>query len=83
MQILNIFNKILEGQGIDTITGKVLEYATGNIYTIEDIYNTKYTYNAIQNKYYIVLEDGTTIEYNKLDTFIFNAKWLNNWRKDY
>ena len=78
MQILNIFNKILECQGIDTITGKVLEYATGNIYTIEDIYNTKYTYNAIQNKYYIVLEDGTTIEYNKLDTFIFNAKWLNN-----
>ena len=78
MQVLNIFNKILEGQGIDTITGKTLEYTTGNIYTIEDIYNTKYTYNAIQNKYYIVLEDGTAIEYNRLDTFIFNAKCLNN-----
>ena len=78
MQILNIFNKILEGQGIDTITGKVLEYTTGNIYTIEDVYNTKYTYNAIQNKYYIVLEDGTALEYNRLNTFIFNAKWLNN-----
>lgn len=78
MQILNIFNKILEGQGIDTITGKVLKYATGNIYTIEDIYNTTYTYNAIQNKYYIVLEDGTALEYNRLDTFIFSAKWLNN-----
>ena len=78
MQVLNIFNKILEGQGIDTIAGKTIEYTTGNIYIIEDIYNTKYTYNAIQNKYYIVLEDGTTIEYNKLDTFIFSAKWLNN-----
>ena len=78
MQILNIFNKILEGQGIDTITGKVLEYTTGNIYTIEDIYNTKYIYNAIQNKYYIVLEDGTPIEYNTLNAFIFSAKWLNN-----
>lgn len=78
MQILNIFNKILEGQGINTITGKVLEYTTGNIYTIEDIYNTKYTYNAIQNRYYIVLEDGTKIEYNTLNTFIFSAKWLNH-----
>lgn len=78
MQILNIFNKILEGQGIDTITGKVLEYTTGNIYTIEDIYSTKYTYNAIQNKYYIVLDDGTPIEYNSLNAFIFSAKWLNN-----
>ena len=78
MQILNIFNKILEGQGIDTITGKVLEYTTGNIYTIEDIYSTKYTYNAIQNKYYIVLEDGTPIEYDSLNAFIFSAKWLNN-----
>lgn len=78
MQILNIFNKILEGQGIDTITGKTLKYTTGNIYTIEDIYNTTYTYNAIQNKYYIVLEDGTAIEYNTLDTFIFSAKLLNN-----
>ena len=78
MQILNIFNKILEGQGIDTLAGKTLEYTTGNIYIIEDIYNTKYTYNAIQNKYYIVLEDGTSLEYNRLDTFIFSAKWLNN-----
>lgn len=78
MQILNIFNKILEGQGIDTITGKTLEYTTGNIYVIEDIYNTTYMYNAIQNKYYIILEDGTAIEYNTLDTFIFSAKWLNN-----
>ena len=78
MQTLNIFNKILEGQGIDTITGKTLKYATGNIYTIEDIYNTTYTYNAIQNRYYIVLEDGTSLEYNRLDTFIFSAKWLNN-----
>lgn len=78
MNILNIFNKILEGQGIDTITGKTLKYTTGNIYTIEDIYNTTYTYNAIQNKYYIVLEDGTAIEYNTLDTFIFSVKFLNN-----
>ena len=78
MQVLNIFNKILEGQGIDTITGKVLEYTTGNIYTIRDIYNTIYTYNAIQNKYYIVLEDGTPIEYNSLNAFIFRAKLLNN-----
>ena len=78
MQILNIFNRILEGQGINTISGKILEYTTGNIYTIEDIYNTKYTYNAIQNKYYIILEDGTTTEYNTLNAFIFSAKWLNN-----
>lgn len=78
MQILNIFNKILEGQGIDTITGKTLKYTTGNIYTIRDIYNTTYTYNTIQNKYYITLEDGTVIEYNSLNAFIFSAKWLNN-----
>lgn len=78
MQILNIFNKILEGQGIDTTSGKSLKYTTGNIYTIRDIYNTTYTYNAIQNKYYIVLEDGTPIEYNSLNAFIFSAKWLNN-----
>ena len=55
-----------------------LEYITGNIYTIEDMYNTTHKYNAIHNKYYIVLEDGTSIEYNTLDTFIFSAKWLNN-----
>ena len=78
MQILNIFNKILEGQGIDTVAGEILEYTTGNIYTIEDIYNTTYKYNAIHDKYYIVFEDGTSIEYNTLDTFIFSAKWLNN-----
>lgn len=78
MQILNIFNKILEGQGIDTISGKTLKYATGNIYTIEDIYNTTYIYSAIQNKYYIILEDVPPIEYNRLDTFILSAKWLNN-----
>lgn len=78
MTILKIFNKILESQGIDTIAGKILEYATGSIYTIEDIYNTTYKYNAIHNKYYIVFEDGTSIEYNNLDTFIFGVKWLNN-----
>ena len=78
MQILNIFNKILEGQGIDTVTGKTLKYTTGNIYTIEDIYNTKYIYSAIQNKYYIILEGVPALEYNRLDTFIFGAKWLNN-----
>ena len=78
MQTLNIFNKILEGQGIDTITGKTLEYTTGNIYTIKDIYTTTYAYSAIQNKYYIILEDGPSLEYNRLDTFIFSAKWLNN-----
>jgi len=78
MQVLNIFNKILEGQGIDTIAGKTLKYATGNIYTIRDIYNTTYIYSAIQNKYYIILEDAPSLEYNRLDTFIFSAKWLNN-----
>lgn len=78
MQILNLFNKILEGQGIDTIAGEILEYTTGNIYAIEDAHNTTYKYNAIHNKYYIVFEDGTPIEYNNLDTFIFGAKWLNN-----
>ena len=78
MQILNIFNKILEGQGIDTITGKVLEYTTGNIYTIEDIYNTTYMYSIRRNKYFIILEDGTTTEYDTLNAFIFSAKLLNN-----
>ena len=76
--ILNLFNKILEGQGVDTIAGEILAYSTGNIYIIEDIYNTTYKYNAIQNKYYIVFEDGTLIEYDNLNTFIFGAKWLNN-----
>ena len=78
MQILNIFNKILEGQGIDTVAGEILEYTTGNIYKVVDIYDTTYKYNAINNKYYIEFEDGTQIEYNTLDTFIFSAKWLNN-----
>ena len=78
MQILNIFNKILEGQGIDTVAGKILEYTAGNIYKVVDIYNTTYKYNTIHDKYYIVFEDGTQIEYNTLDTFIFSAKWLNN-----
>ena len=78
MQTLNIFNKILEGQGIDTITGKTLKYTTGNIYIIEDIYNTTYMYSARRNKYFIILEDGTTLEYNTLNAFIFSAKWLNN-----
>ena len=78
MQILILFNKILEGQGIDTIAGEILEYTTGNIYTIEDMYNTTYKYNTIHNKYYIVFEDGTQIDFNNLDTFIFQAKWLNS-----
>lgn len=76
--ILNLFNKILEGQGIDTLSGKVLEYTTGNLYIIEDIYNTTYKYNAIHNKYYITLEEGTTMEYTNLKTFIFSIKLLNN-----
>ena len=78
MQVLNIFNKILEGQGIDTITGKTLKYTTGNIYIIEDIYNTTYMYSARQNKYFIILEDMPPLEYNTLNAFIFSAKWLNN-----
>lgn len=73
--ILNLLNRILETQGIDTVAGETLEYTTGNIYTIEDIHNTTYKYNAIQDKYYIVLEDGTSIEYNNLNTFIFHTKW--------
>lgn len=76
--ILNIFNKILEGQGVDTLSGKVLEYTTGNIYKIEDIYNTTYKYNTINDTYYITFEDGTAIEYNNLNTFIFSVKFLNN-----
>ena len=78
MQILNIFNKILEGQGIDTVAGEILEYTAGNIYKIVDMYNTTYKYNAIHDKYYIVFADDTSIEYNNLDTFIFSVKWLNN-----
>ena len=77
MTILNLFNKILEAQGVDTIAGEILEYTTGHIYTIEDIYNTTYKYNAIHDKYYIVFEDGAPIKYDTLDTFIFSAKWLN------
>ena len=74
--ILKIFNQILEGQGIDTISGDTLEYTTGNIYIIEDIYNTVYKYNAIHNKYYIEL-DGVDIEYNTLNELLWYAKWLN------
>ena len=74
--ILKIFNQILEGQGIDTISGDTLEYTTGNIYLIEDIYNTVYKYNAIHNKYYIEL-DGVDIEYNTLNELLWYAKWLN------
>ena len=76
--ILNLFNKILENNKVDTITGEILEYNTGNIYKIVDIYNTTYKYNAIHNKYYIEFEDGTQIDFNNLDTFIFQAKWLNS-----
>lgn len=74
--ILKIFNTILEGQGIDTVSGDTLEYTTGNIYIIEDIYNTVYKYNAIHNKYYIVLDD-IDIEYNTLNELLWYAKWLN------
>ena len=74
--ILKIFNQILEGQGIDTISGDTLEYTTGNIYIVEDIYNTVYKYNAIHNKYYIEL-DGVDIEYNTLNELLWYAKWLN------
>ena len=74
--ILKIFNQILEGQGIDTVSGDTLEYTTGNIYIIEDIYNTVYKYNAIHNKYYLVL-DGVDIEYNTLNELLWYAKWLN------
>ena len=42
MQILNLFNKILEGQGVDTIAGEILEYSTGNKFIIEDMYNNFY-----------------------------------------
>ena len=74
--ILKIFNQILEGQGIDTVSGDTLEYTTGNIYIIEDIYNTVYKYNAIHNKYYIEL-DGVDIEYNTLNELLWYANWLN------
>ena len=40
MTILNLFNKILEAQGVDTVAGEILKYTTDNIYTIEDTYNT-------------------------------------------
>lgn len=78
MNILNLFNKILEGQGVDTLSGKVLEYTTGNIYMIEDMYNTTYGYNTINDTYCITFEDGTAIEYLNLKTFIFSVKFLNN-----
>lgn len=78
MQILNLFNKILEVQGVDTVAGEILEYTAGNIYKVVDMYDTTYKYNTINNKYYIEFEDGAQIKYDTLDTFIFSAKWLNN-----
>ena len=78
MTILKLFNKILESQGVDTVAGELLEYTTGNIYKVVDMYDTTYKYNAINNKYYIEFEDGTQIDFNNLDTFIFQAKWLNS-----
>ena len=74
--ILKIFNQILEGQDIQTVSGEVFEYTTGNIYIIEDIYNTVYKYNAIHNKYYLVLA-GVEIEYKTLNELLWYAKWLN------
>lgn len=71
MTILNLFNKILEGQGIDTVAGEILEYTTGNKYIIEDIYNNSYKFHDGYNKYYIKFSNGVEIECDTLKTLLF------------
>ena len=73
MQILNLFNKILEVQGVDTVAGEILEYSTGNKYIIEDMYNNFYKFHNGENKYYIEFSNGVEIECDTLNTLIFYA----------
>ena len=76
MQILNLFNKILEGQGIDTIAGEILEYINGNKYIIEDMYNNFYKFHDGKNKYYIEFSNGVEIECDNLKTLLFYASTI-------
>lgn len=71
--MLNLFNKILENNGVATIWGQVqiLNYTTGNKYVIEDIYNNFYKFHDGKNKYYIEYSDGTEIECDTLNTLLF------------
>ncbi len=76
MTILNLFNRILEGQGVDTIAGEVLNYTTGNKYIIEDMYNNFYKFHDGYNKYYIEFSNGTEIECDNLKTFLFYSNTI-------
>lgn len=71
MTILNLFNKILEAQGVATVAGEILEYTTGNKYIIEDMYNNFYKFHDGKNKYYIEFSNGVEIECNNLKTLLF------------
>lgn len=71
MQILNLFNKILEVQGVNTVAGEILEYTTGNKYIIEDMYNNFYKFHDGENKYYIEFSNGVEIECDTLKTLLF------------
>ena len=73
INILNLFNKILENNGVDTIGGQVhvLNYTTGNKYIIEDMYNNFYKYHDGYNKYYIEFSNGVEIECDTLKTLLF------------
>lgn len=69
--ILNLFNKILEHNGVATAWGQVLEYTTGNKYIIEDMYNNFYKFHDGENKYYIEYSNGVEIECDTLKTLLF------------
>ena len=73
MQILNLFNKILEVQGVDTVAGEILEYTIGNKYIIEDMYYNFYKFHDGENKYYIEFSNGVEIECDTLKTLLFYA----------
>ena len=74
--ILNLFNTILENNGVETIWGQVLNYATGNKYIIEDMYNNFYKFHDGYNKYYIEFSNGIEIECDTLKTLLFYSNTI-------
>ena len=71
INILNLFNKILENNGVSTTAGRILEYTTGNKYVVVDIYNNFYKFHDGKNKYYIEYYNGVEIECDTLKTLLF------------
>ena len=69
MKVLNLLDKIITNQGIETLRGEVIKTPFDTIYTIEDVQGNTYLYSKRLNLYETINKKGTSIKANSLDAF--------------